>query len=62
MSETESKNSIDGEPPKAKPCCVCLPEKDMRDQCILFNGLESEKCKVFIEEYKKCMKTHGFDI
>lgn len=47
---------------KPKPCCVCLPEKDERDQCILMNGQESEKCKPFIEEYRKCMESHGFKI
>lgn len=62
MTESESKKQIEGESTKPKACCVCLPEKDMRDQCILFNGQESEKCKTFVEEYKKCMKSHGFDI
>lgn len=47
---------------KPKPCCVCLPEKDERDQCILFNSQESEKCKEIIGKYKKCMKSYGFDI
>lgn len=47
---------------KPKPCCVCLPEKDMRDQCILFNGQDSDKCKEFIKEYHKCMESHGFKI
>ncbi|AQZ09597.1 COX17 (YLL009C) [Zygosaccharomyces parabailii] len=47
---------------KPKPCCVCLPEKDERDQCILFNGQESDKCKELVQKYKKCMKGFGFEI
>ncbi|QLQ81084.1 hypothetical protein HG537_0E04390 [Torulaspora globosa] len=59
MSEIEKNTK---ETDKPKPCCVCLPEKDERDQCILFNGQDSDKCKVFVQEYKKCMKSYGFDI
>ena len=45
-----------------KPCCVCLKEKSTRDECLLFNGLESEDCKPLIEQYKKCMDGYGFKI
>ncbi|AJV61798.1 ATM_1a_G0035580.mRNA.1.CDS.1 [Saccharomyces cerevisiae] len=47
---------------KPKPCCVCKPEKEERDTCILFNGQDSEKCKEFIEKYKECMKGYGFEV
>ncbi|GAV52448.1 hypothetical protein ZYGR_0AG04390 [Zygosaccharomyces rouxii] len=47
---------------KPKPCCVCLSEKDQRDQCILFNGQDSGKCQEFVEKYKKCMQGYGFQI
>ncbi|GAV47435.1 hypothetical protein ZYGR_0H02770 [Zygosaccharomyces rouxii] len=47
---------------KPKPCCVCLNEKDQRDQCILFNGQDSGKCQEFVNKYKKCMQGYGFQI
>lgn len=47
---------------KPKPCCVCKPEKELRDECLLFNGEESGSCKELIKKYKDCMKTYGFDI
>lgn len=47
---------------KPKPCCVCLDEKDARDECLLFKGLDSEECKPYIEKYKKCMEGFGFKI
>lgn len=47
---------------KPKPCCVCLDEKDKRDECLLFQGLESEECKPLIEKYKECMEGFGFKI
>ncbi|CDR46858.1 CYFA0S26e00848g1_1 [Cyberlindnera fabianii] len=47
---------------KPKPCCVCKPEKEARDQCLLINGQESGKCDDMITQYKKCMKGYGFDI
>ncbi|SCV99579.1 LAFE_0A06304g1_1 [Lachancea fermentati] len=59
MSETE-KNSGTPED-KPKPCCVCKPEKEARDNCLLFNGQESGKCDELIEKYKKCMAGYGFN-
>ncbi|GMM55513.1 copper metallochaperone [Maudiozyma humilis] len=67
MAEAEA-CSMDNKPAedgKPKPCCVCKPEKEARDQCLLFNGTEAagtEKCKEFIEKYKACMKGYGFEI
>mgnify|MGYP003365428948 CR=1 FL=1 len=64
MVETASKDNTKNED-KPKPCCVCKPEKEVRDQCLLFNGTEgkgSEKCTEFIEKYKQCMKGYGFEI
>ncbi|QLG70597.1 hypothetical protein HG535_0A05380 [Zygotorulaspora mrakii] len=58
----ETKNNKEDGETKPKPCCVCLPEKDERDQCILFNGQDSDKCEDVIQKYKTCMKTYGFDI
>ncbi|OBA14749.1 uncharacterized protein OGAPODRAFT_9007 [Ogataea polymorpha] len=46
---------------KPKPCCVCLDEKQQRDQCLLTNGSGSEKCTDIIEAYKKCMRGYGFE-
>ncbi|SMN21176.1 similar to Saccharomyces cerevisiae YLL009C COX17 Copper metallochaperone that transfers copper to Sco1p and Cox11p for eventual delivery to cytochrome c oxidase [Maudiozyma saulgeensis] len=64
MAEVATKDTKPVED-KPKPCCVCKPEKEVRDQCLLFNGTEgkgSEKCKEFIEKYKQCMKGYGFEI
>ncbi|ODV85709.1 hypothetical protein CANARDRAFT_27807 [[Candida] arabinofermentans NRRL YB-2248] len=47
---------------KPKPCCVCIPEKQSRDECLLINGTESDKCKDIITSYKSCMKGFGFEI
>lgn len=49
------------EPVKVKPCCVCLDEKKIRDECLLMNGQESGKCDLIIDGYKKCMKGFGFE-
>ena len=45
---------------KPKPCCVCKPEKEARDTCLLFNGQDSGKCDELIAKYKKCMEGYGF--
>ncbi|KAH3686157.1 hypothetical protein WICPIJ_002866 [Wickerhamomyces pijperi] len=37
---------------KPKPCCVCKPEKQTRDECILQYGQESGKCDSIIGQYK----------
>ncbi|GMM29070.1 copper metallochaperone [Martiniozyma asiatica (nom. inval.)] len=47
---------------KPKPCCVCKPEKEIRDECLLFNGTDAPKCQEYIAKYKQCMKGYGFDI
>ncbi|CAH2355482.1 cytochrome c oxidase copper chaperone [[Candida] railenensis] len=57
MSEVEKKEC----PVKPKPCCVCLDEKKLRDECLLFNGQEGGKCNELIGKYKECMKGFGFE-
>lgn len=47
---------------KPKPCCVCKPEKQARDECLLFNGTDAPKCAPLIEAYKTCMKGYGFEV
>ncbi|SCU82828.1 LAME_0C03026g1_1 [Lachancea meyersii CBS 8951] len=47
---------------KPKPCCVCKPEKEARDTCLLFNGQDSGKCDELIGKYKKCMQSYGFTV
>ncbi|OWB59082.1 hypothetical protein B5S28_g5210 [[Candida] boidinii] len=47
---------------KPKPCCVCIPEKQSRDECLLLNGQESGKCDDIIASYKNCMKGFGFEV
>lgn len=46
---------------KPKPCCVCLDEKQARDQCLLFKGQDGGLCNELIEKYKVCMKGYGFE-
>lgn len=45
---------------KPKPCCVCIEERKKRDECTLFKGIESEECKLIINQYTSCMKSYGF--
>ncbi|CDK25853.1 unnamed protein product [Kuraishia capsulata CBS 1993] len=47
---------------KPKPCCVCIPEKQSRDECFLINGTDSDKCKTILSDYKNCMKGFGFEV
>ncbi|VEU22395.1 DEKNAAC103390 [Brettanomyces naardenensis] len=47
---------------KPKPCCVCLDQKQARDECLLIHGESSGKCQDLISQYKVCMKGFGFSI
>ncbi|AAS50205.1 AAL161Wp [Eremothecium gossypii ATCC 10895] len=47
---------------KPKPCCVCKPEKEARDSCLLFNGVDAVKCQELVQKYKDCMKGYGFEV
>lgn len=47
---------------KPKPCCVCIPEKQARDECILINGQETGQCQDRVQAYKACMKGFGFEV
>lgn len=58
---TDNSNGTE-EKPAVKPCCVCKPEKAKRDECLLFHGQESVKCKEIIEGYKHCMRGYGFSV
>ncbi|CAG98493.2 copper metallochaperone COX17 [Kluyveromyces lactis] len=58
----QSSASTETEATKPKPCCVCKPEKEARDECLLFNGQESGKCDELIAKYKTCMKGYGFEV
>lgn len=55
----ESKVACESHP---KPCCVCKDQKAKRDECLLFNGTESDKCKSIITDYKECMAGYGFKV
>ncbi|CUM67268.1 uncharacterized protein PRCAT00004961001 [Priceomyces carsonii] len=61
MSQNKQENITKGNDSKPKPCCVCLTEKKLRDECLLFNGQESGKCNELIQLYKACMKGYGFE-
>lgn len=62
MSDSKEEKKED----KPKACCVCKPEKEARDECLLFKGGDHDeglvKCKEYIEKYKTCMKSYGFDV
>ncbi|EGW33546.1 uncharacterized protein SPAPADRAFT_135768 [Spathaspora passalidarum NRRL Y-27907] len=45
---------------RPKPCCVCLDERKLRDECLLYKGLESGKCADVIKQYTDCMIGYGF--
>lgn len=67
MSESIDQTKINPEnTEKPKPCCVCLDEKKKRDECLLFTDVNKEdsmvKCKEYIDKYKECMKSYGFEI
>ncbi|CCF57832.1 hypothetical protein KAFR_0D01850 [Kazachstania africana CBS 2517] len=62
VETTVSGQSQNNSEEKPKPCCVCLTEKEARDQCLLFKGADDGKCKEYIEKYRMCMKSFGFEI
>ena len=67
MSEPVDQTKTTPEKPeKPKPCCVCLDEKKKRDECLLFTDVSKDdgmiKCKEYIDKYKECMKSYGFEI
>lgn len=43
-----------------KPCCSCPETRKARDECVVRNG--EDKCTDLIEQHKKCMREHGFNI
>ncbi|ODV96516.1 hypothetical protein PACTADRAFT_49846 [Pachysolen tannophilus NRRL Y-2460] len=62
MVEPKETKAPDASTSKPKPCCVCIPQKQSRDECLLLNGQESGKCDSIIQEYKTCMKGFGFEV
>ncbi|KAK9447855.1 cytochrome C oxidase copper chaperone-domain-containing protein [Limtongia smithiae] len=47
---------------RPKPCCVCLDEKMLRDECMLMNEDGKTACADTIAGYRACMKTFGFTV
>jgi cytochrome c oxidase assembly protein subunit 17 len=43
-----------------KICCSCPDTKEIRDKCVVENGLD--KCDTFIEAHKTCLRAEGFTI
>ncbi|KAI3643281.1 hypothetical protein MP228_012836 [Amoeboaphelidium protococcarum] len=63
VKKTESAAVTGGnEQKKLKPCCACPETKKARDECVLLKGDDDVECKKFIEEHKKCMRSHGFNV
>jgi cytochrome c oxidase assembly protein subunit 17 len=56
-----NQNAGSAEPPKKKGiCCVCKPEKQARDDCLLLKS--PEECAREIEIHKVCLRKEGFDV
>lgn len=49
---------------KPKPCCVCKPEKSIRDECMLNSKTDTpeRECQDVIVRYKECMRGYGFTV
>lgn len=47
-----------GKTPSCKICCACPAERRVRDECVIFNGME--KCQQPIDAFYKCLITEGF--
>jgi len=43
-----------------KICCSCPDTKEVRDTCVVTNGLEN--CAPLIEAHKTCLRAEGFTI
>lgn len=60
LSKMEN-NSQQAEKPKPKGmCCVCKPEKAVRDECFLMKS--EEECKNEIELHLVCLRKEGFKV
>ncbi|CAK79682.1 unnamed protein product (macronuclear) [Paramecium tetraurelia] len=44
---------------ECKACSACPETRQLRDECIIFNG--EEQCKKEIENHKVCLKKYGFE-
>ena len=45
-----------------KICCCCPDTKKLRDECVVFKGLEHPDCLKMIEAHKVCLRDEGFDV
>eukprot|EP01038_Epipyxis_sp_PR26KG_P013664 gene13664-18336_t len=45
-----------------KICCSCPDTKQVRDNCTVRFGPDSEECKQVIEAHKACLRSEGFTI
>jgi cytochrome c oxidase assembly protein subunit 17 len=44
--------------PTCKICCACPAERRVRDECVIFKGLE--ECESEISSFFQCLRTEGF--
>ena len=64
MEESNITNNINLEQkkelPKKKPgpCCVCKPQKRLRDNCL--RNFDEDRCKDFIDATIECMQSYGY--
>jgi cytochrome c oxidase assembly protein subunit 17 len=58
MSDQPATTPATASGPKCKICCACPAERRVRDECVIFNGME--KCREPIEAFYKCLLTEGF--
>ncbi|KAK7206434.1 cysteine alpha-hairpin motif superfamily [Myxozyma melibiosi] len=61
-SKVEDKPISEVKAERPKPCCVCLDQKQARDECMLVSEDGRKQCADLIQEYKNCMKGYGFNV
>jgi cytochrome c oxidase assembly protein subunit 17 len=56
----QQQTSVPTSGPKCKICCACPSERRVRDECVIFNGMEN--CKEQIELFYTCLIKEGFTV
>ena len=59
IGEHKPKLAADGRP---KPCCICLDEKKVRDECMFEHEDGMTACRDLIEAHRKCMAGFGYKV
>ncbi|ORY83630.1 putative copper chaperone for respiratory chain complex IV [Protomyces lactucae-debilis] len=59
IGERTPKLAADGRP---KPCCICLDEKRVRDECMFNSEDGMVQCKDLIQKHRECMAGFGYKV